>query len=162
VDHVGVTSFVHAGVVVDDLTTAVGFFTSLGLACSEPFVVGGEWVDRIVGLPDVRVEAVMARTPDGADALELVKFHEPPSEADAQPAPANRLGLRHLAFAIDDMSAVVGRLRTAGWHTVGEIVDYQGMFLLCYVRGPEGLIIELAERLRPGTEGTPVRPGVPR
>jgi hypothetical protein len=80
----------------------------------------------------------MVRTPDGTDALELVKFHEPPAEADAQPAPPNRRGIRHLAFAVDDMSAVIDRLRTAGWHTVGEIVDYQGMFLLCYVRGPEG------------------------
>jgi catechol 2,3-dioxygenase-like lactoylglutathione lyase family enzyme len=135
---VGVTSFVHTGVVVDDLTTAVGFFTLLALECSEPFAVGGEWVDRIVGLPAVRAEAVTVRTPHGTDALELVKLHEPPAEPDAQPAPPNRRGIRHLAFAVDDTSAVVDRLRTAGWHTVGEIVDYQGMFPLCYVRGPEG------------------------
>ncbi len=83
------------------------------------------------------------------DALELVKFREPPVESDAQPAPPNRRGIRHLAFAVDDMSTVVDRLRAAGWDAVGEIVDYQGMFLLCYVRGPEGLIIELAERLGP-------------
>jgi catechol 2,3-dioxygenase-like lactoylglutathione lyase family enzyme len=150
-ERVGVTSFVHTGVVVEDLETAVGFFTSLGLDCSEPFAVGGEWVERILGLPAVRVEAVMVRTPDGTDALELVKFHEPPAEPDAQPAPPNRRGIRHLAFAVDDMSAIVDRLRTAGWDTVGEIVDYQGMFLLCYVRGPEGLIIELAERLPLGS-----------
>jgi catechol 2,3-dioxygenase-like lactoylglutathione lyase family enzyme len=148
---VGVTSFVHTGVVVDDLETAVGFFTLLGLDCSEPFAVGGDWVGRILGLPAARVETVMVRTPDGTDALELAKFHEPPSEPDPQPAPPNRRGIRHLAFAVDDMSAVVDGLRTAGWHTVGEIVDYQGMFSLCYVRGPEGLIIELAERLAPGS-----------
>jgi catechol 2,3-dioxygenase-like lactoylglutathione lyase family enzyme len=120
---VGVTSFVHTGVAVDDLTTAVGFFTSLGLECSKPFTVDGEWVDRILGLPDVQVEAVMVRTPDGTHALELVKFHEPPAEPDAQPAAPNRRGIRHIAFAVDDMSAVVDRLRTAGWDTVGEIVD---------------------------------------
>jgi catechol 2,3-dioxygenase-like lactoylglutathione lyase family enzyme len=147
----GVTRFVHTGVVVDDLTTVVEFFTSLGLECSEPFAAGGEWVERIVGLPAVRVEGVMVRTPDGTDALELVKFHEPAAEPDDQPAPPNRRGIRHLAFAVDDLSAVVDRLRTAGWETLGEIVDYRGMFLLCYVRGPEGLIIELAERLPPGS-----------
>ncbi len=147
----GVTRFVHTGVVVDDLTTAVGFFTSLGLECSEPFAAVGEWVDRILGLPAVRVEGVMIRTPDGIDALELVKFHEPTGEPDAQPAPPNRRGIRHLAFAVDDLNAVVDRLRAVGWGTVGEIVDYQGLYLLCYVRGPEGLIIELAERLHPGS-----------
>jgi catechol 2,3-dioxygenase-like lactoylglutathione lyase family enzyme len=147
-ERAGVTSFVHTGVVVDDLTAAVGFFTTLGLQCSDPFVVEGEWVDRILGLSAVRVEGVMVRTPDGTDALELVKFHEPPAEPDGQPAPPNRRGIRHVAFAVDDVRAVVERLRTSGWDTVGEIVDYQGMFLLCYVRGPEGLIIELAERLR--------------
>ena len=89
----------------------------------------------------------MVRMPDGSDVLELVKFHEPPAEPDPQPAPPNRRGLRHLAFAVDDMSAVVDRLRAAGWHPVGEVVDYQKTFLLCYIRGPEGLIIELAERL---------------
>jgi catechol 2,3-dioxygenase-like lactoylglutathione lyase family enzyme len=147
-ERAGVTSFVHTGVVVDDLTAAAGFFISLGLQCSEPFVVEGEWVDRILGLSGVRVEGVMVRTPDGTDALELVKFHEPPAEPDGQTAPPNRRGIRHIAFAVDDVRAVVDRLRTSGWDTVGEIVDYQRMFLLCYVRGPEGLIIELAERLR--------------
>jgi hypothetical protein len=90
----GVTSFVHTGLVVDDLATAVGFFTMLGLECSTPFRVGGEWAERIVGLPDVRLEGVMARTQDGTDALELVKFHEPAAEPDAQPAPPNELAER--------------------------------------------------------------------
>lgn len=144
----GVTRFVHTGVVVDDLAAAVVFFTSLGLECGDPFTAGGEWVDRILGLPAVRVEGVIVRLPNGADVLELVRFHEPPAEPDGQPAPPNRHGIRHLAFAVDDLRAVVDRLRAAGWDTVGEIVDYQGMFLLCYVRGPEGLIIELAEPLR--------------
>lgn len=149
-ERAGVTSFVHTGVVVDDLASAVGFFTSLGLDSSEPFTAVGDWVDRILGLPAVRVEGVMVRMPDGTDVLELVKFHEPSAEPDLQPAPPNRSGIRHLAFAVDDIGAVVDRLRTDGWDTVGEIVNYQEMFLLCYVRGPEGLIVELAERLRPG------------
>lgn len=143
----GVTSYVHTGVVVDDLEAVSGFFSLLGLDCSAPFTAEGEWVDRIVGLDGMQVEGVMVRTPDGTDALELVKFHAPPAEADPQPAPPNRLGIRHIAFAVDDMAATLETIRAAGWDTIGEVVDYQGMFLLCYVRGPEGLIVELAERL---------------
>jgi catechol 2,3-dioxygenase-like lactoylglutathione lyase family enzyme len=147
----GVTSFVHTGVVVEDLAAAVEFFTLLGLDCGSAFTVGGEWVERIIGLPDPQVEAVMVRTPDGTDTLELVKFHAPapaPAPAEAGPAPANRPGIRHVAYKVGDLRAVVERLRAAGWDTVGDVVDYEGMFLLCYVRGPEGLIIELAEALR--------------
>lgn len=143
----GVTRFVHTGVVVDDLDAATGFFTLLGLDCGSPFRASGEWVERIVGLPGMEVEGVMVRTPDGTDALELVKFHAPAAEPDPQPAPPNRRGIRHIAFAVDDMAATVAELRTAGYDTIGEVVDYEGMFLLCYVRGPEGLIVELAERL---------------
>jgi catechol 2,3-dioxygenase-like lactoylglutathione lyase family enzyme len=145
-----VSGFVHAGVVVDDLAAAVRFVRLLGFECGDPMTVEGEWVDRIIGLPDARVEAVMVRLPDGSDTLELVKFHAPPAEADGNgaPAPANRLGIRHLAFKVDDLHAVVDRMRAAGWDTVGEIVDYEGIFLLCYLRGPEGLIFELAEPLR--------------
>jgi catechol 2,3-dioxygenase-like lactoylglutathione lyase family enzyme len=147
----GVTRFVHTGVVVDDLAAVAEFFTLLGLDCGGPFTAEGPWVDRIVGLRDLRVEGVMVRTPDGTDVLELVKFHAPPAEPDPQPAPPNRRGIRHLAFAVDDLNAVVDRVRAAGFDLVGEVVDYEGMFLLCYVRGPEGLIIELAEPLRPGS-----------
>lgn len=143
----GVTRFVHTGVVVDDLDAAVGFFTLLGLDCSGPFTADGDWVGRIIGVPEARVEGVMVRTPDGTDALELVRFHAPPAEPDPQPAPANRRGIRHIAFAVDDIRTTVAQLRSAGWDTIGEIVDYEGLFLLCYVRGPEGLIVELAERL---------------
>lgn len=144
----GVSKFVHAGLVVDDLTGAVKFFRALGLECGTPMTVEGEWLDRILGLPNARVEVVMARTPDGAETLELAKFHAPLADATAELAPPNRPGIRHITYAVDDLRAIVDRMRTAGWDTVGDIVDYEGMYLLCYLRGPEGLIVELAEPLR--------------
>jgi catechol 2,3-dioxygenase-like lactoylglutathione lyase family enzyme len=110
-------------------------------------VFRGEWIDRIIGLEDVRVETVMARVPDGGDIFEVVRFESPSAGAE-EPAPAaNRPGLRHIAFKVDDVRGVVDRVREAGWETVGEIVDYESTFLLCYVRGPEGIIVELAERI---------------
>jgi catechol 2,3-dioxygenase-like lactoylglutathione lyase family enzyme len=144
---VGVSRFVHTGVVVEDLAAVVEFLTLLGLRCGEPMIVEGEWVDRIVDLPGVRVEVVMVRLPDGTDTIELAKFHAPTADADpgAGSAPPNRPGIRHIAYGVDDMRAVVDRVRAAGWDTVGEVVDYAGAYLLCYVRGPEGLIVELAE-----------------
>jgi catechol 2,3-dioxygenase-like lactoylglutathione lyase family enzyme len=151
----GVTDFVHIGLVVEDLDETARFLTVLGLHCTEPAVFGGEWIDRIIGLEDATVETVMARTPDGGDVFEVVRFRSPAAGAQ-EPAPAaNRPGLRHVAFKVDDVRGVVDRVREAGWETVGEIVDYEGMFLLCYVRGPEGLIVELAERL---DRGGPRRP----
>jgi catechol 2,3-dioxygenase-like lactoylglutathione lyase family enzyme len=146
-NRVGVTSFVHIGLVVEDLDETVRFLSLLGFDCSEPGVFGGEWIDRIIGLENVTVEAVMARAPDGSDVFEVVRFRSPAAAAQ-EPAPAaNRPGLRHVAFKVNDVRGVVDRVREAGWETVGEIVDYENTFLLCYVRGPEGLIVELAERL---------------
>ena len=143
----GVTDFVHIGLVVEDLGETVRFLTLLGFDCGEPGVHGGEWIDRIIGLEDTTVETVMVRAPDGSDIFEVVRFRSPAAAAH-EPAPAaNRPGLRHVAFKVGDVRAVVDRVREAGWDTVGEIVDYERMFLLCYVRGPEGLIVELAERL---------------
>ncbi len=143
----GVTNFVHIGLVVEDLEETVRFLALLGFDCSEPGVFSGEWIDRIIGLDNVTVETVMARTPDGSDVFEVVRFHAPSAGAQ-EPAPAtNRPGLRHVAFNVDDVRGVVDRVRAAGWNTVGDIVDYEHLFLLCYVRGPEGLIVELAERL---------------
>ena len=143
----GVTSFVHVGLVVEDLDETVRFLRLLGLDCGEPGVFGGEWIDRIIGLEDVTVEIVMARAPDGSDTFEVVRFRSPGAGAE-EPAPAaNRPGLRHVAFKVDDLRGVVDRVREAGWDTVGEIVDFENTFLLCYVRGPEGLIVELAERI---------------
>ena len=142
----GVTDFVHIGLVVEDLEETVRFLSLLGFDCGTPGMFSGEWIDRIIGLENASVEVVMARTPDGSDVFEVVRFHSP-SIGAREPAPAaNRPGLRHVAFKVDDVSGVVGRIREAGWETVGEIVEVKP-FLLCYVRGPEGLIVELAERL---------------
>ncbi|MFN8124089.1 MAG: VOC family protein [Thermoleophilia bacterium] len=144
----GVTTYVHAGVVVDDLEEAVRFFTVLGLECGEPMTAGGEWVDRIIGLRGTRVELVMANAPDGTGGLEIVTFHAPRREGGDGPPPAvNVPGVRHLAYQVDDMAAVVDAVRAGGWDLVGEVVDYEGLYLLAYVRGPEGLIVELAEPL---------------
>jgi catechol 2,3-dioxygenase-like lactoylglutathione lyase family enzyme len=143
----GVTNFVHVGLVVEDLEETVRFLELLGFDCGRPGVFTGEWIDRIIGLEDVTVEVVMARAPDGTDMFEVVRFHSPTAD-EREPAPApNRPGLRHVAFTVDDVHGVVDRVREAGWETVGEIVDFENTFLLCYVRGPEGLIVELAERL---------------
>jgi catechol 2,3-dioxygenase-like lactoylglutathione lyase family enzyme len=143
----GVTNFVHIGLVVEDLDETVRFLALLGFDCGAPGVLGGEWIDRIIGLENVTVETVMARAPDGSDMFEVVRFRSPSAGAQ-EPAPAaNRPGLRHVAFKVDDVRGVVERVREAGWETVGEIVDFENTFLLCYVRGPEGLIVELAERL---------------
>src|SRR3954452_10976510 len=143
----GVTDFVHIGLVVEDLDETVRFLALLGFDCSQPGVFSGPWIDRIIGLDDVTVETVMARGPDGRDMFEVVRFRATADGARAAAPPANRPGLRHVAFKVDDVRAVVDRVREAGWDTVGEIVDFENVFLLCYVRGPEGLIVELAERL---------------
>jgi catechol 2,3-dioxygenase-like lactoylglutathione lyase family enzyme len=135
----GVTNFVHVGLVVEDLDETVRFLALLGIDCDEPTVYSGDWIDRIIGLENVTV--------DGSDIFEVVRFHSPSAGA-GEPAPAaNHPGLRHIAFTVDDVRSVVDRAREAGWDTVGEIVDYENIYLLCYVRGPEGLIVELAERL---------------
>jgi catechol 2,3-dioxygenase-like lactoylglutathione lyase family enzyme len=143
----GVTEFVHIGLVVEDLDETVRFLELLGFDCGKPGTFSGEWIGRIIGLEDVTVEVVMARGPGGTDVFEVVRFHSPSAGAQELASAANRPGLRHVAFKVDDVRGVVDRVREAGWETVGEIVDYEGMFLLCYVRGPEGLIVELAERL---------------
>jgi catechol 2,3-dioxygenase-like lactoylglutathione lyase family enzyme len=145
--HPGVTNFVHIGLVVEDLDETIRFLALLGFDCGEPGVFDGEWIGRIIGLENVKVELVMVRAPDGSDIFEVVRFHSPSAGAQ-DPAPAaNRPGLRHIAFTVDDVRGVVDRVREAGWGTVGEIVDYENKYLLCYVRGPEGLIVELAEQL---------------
>jgi catechol 2,3-dioxygenase-like lactoylglutathione lyase family enzyme len=150
-DRPGITNFVHIGLVVEDLDETVRFLSLLGFDCGEPGVFSGEWIGRIIGLDDVTVEVVMVRGPDGRDVFEVVRFQSP-SDGGPEPAPAaNRPGLRHVAFTVDDVRGVVARVRDAGWETVGEIVDYENTFRLCYVRGPEGLIVELAERLDGGS-----------
>jgi catechol 2,3-dioxygenase-like lactoylglutathione lyase family enzyme len=143
----GINDFVHIGLVVEDLDETVRFLTVLGFDCGKPGVFSGDWIDRIIGLDSATVEVVMARAPDGRDVFEVVRFRSPSAASEEAAPAANRPGLRHVAFKVDDVRRVVDRVREAGWDTVGEIVDYEDMFRLCYVRGPEGLIVELAERL---------------
>jgi catechol 2,3-dioxygenase-like lactoylglutathione lyase family enzyme len=137
----------HVGIVVEDLATATEFFLELGLEPQGEGTVGGEWVDRIVGLEGVRAELAMMQTPDGHSRIELVKFHAPSSQDGDASAPANALGIRHLSFAVDDLDAVIAGLRAHGGELVGEVERYGDIYRLCYVRGPEGIIIELAEGL---------------
>jgi catechol 2,3-dioxygenase-like lactoylglutathione lyase family enzyme len=144
-----VARFVHTGIVVEDLPRMVEFFTTLGLECGDAFTVEGPWLGRILNLPDPRVEVVMVSLPDGTDTLEIVQFHAPSSDAgrDAEPAPANRFGIRHIAYLVEGLNAVLARMAQAGWNPVGEVVNYEDQFLLAYLRGPEGIIVELAQRL---------------
>ena len=138
----------HVGVVVEDLEAATAFFVELGLRRQGEASVGGDWVDRIIGLEGVRSRIVMLETPDGHNRLELSKFETPPARAADPHAPSNTLGLRHLAFAVDDLDATLTRLRPHGAELVGEVERYEDVYRLCYVRGPEGIIVELAESLR--------------
>ena len=135
----------HVGIVVDDLAAATAFFLELGLELQGEMSVEGGAVDRIVGLEGVRSDIAMMETPDGHGRLELVKFHSPSNEGDNRHAPANTPGIRHTAFVVEDIDAVVARLRARGAELVGEVERYEDSYLLCYVRGPEGIIIELAE-----------------
>jgi catechol 2,3-dioxygenase-like lactoylglutathione lyase family enzyme len=137
----------HVGIVVDDLAAATAFFVQLGLKLQGEGHVEGGWVDRIVGLEGVRSAFAMMETPDGHGRLELVKFHAPPGPGSDRHAPANTPGLRHVAFAVDDIDAVVARLQGHGAELVGEVVRYEDSYRLCYVRGPDGIIVELAERI---------------
>jgi catechol 2,3-dioxygenase-like lactoylglutathione lyase family enzyme len=139
--------FDHVCVVFDDLDAAVAFFVDLGFEREGGTVVEGEVVDKINGLDGVRAEIVMVRTPDGSGRLELVKYHTPADDNGAQTLPANRLGLRHICIEVGDLDTIVAGLRDKGFDTVGEVADYGNIYRLCYVRGPEGLIVELAEKL---------------
>jgi catechol 2,3-dioxygenase-like lactoylglutathione lyase family enzyme len=135
----------HVGVVVDDLAEAVEFFVALGLEARGGGQVEGRELDRIVGLDGARTDFAFVQTPDGRGRLELIEFHAPAYDGDNGPAPAHAPGIRHLAFAVDDLDAVVARLAARGAELVGEVVRYGNSFRLCYVRGPAGIIVELAE-----------------
>lgn len=139
----------HVGVVVEDLDAAIAFFTELGLHLQGgKMVVDGSWVDRVVGLGGVQVEIAMMRTPDKSSRLELTKFLSPAAHPGApHPAPANVLGLRRVMFAVDDIRDVVRRLQKHGGELIGEIAQYEQAYLLCYLRGPSGVIVALAEAL---------------
>ena len=137
----------HVGIVVDDLAAATDFFVALGLVLQGQATVEGRWVDRVVGLEGVRADIAMMQTPDGHGRLELTKFHSPSIQGDHRHAPANTPGIRHIAFAVENIDAGVAGLRARGAELVGELERYQDSYRLCYVRGPEGIIIELAEKI---------------
>jgi catechol 2,3-dioxygenase-like lactoylglutathione lyase family enzyme len=135
-------------IVVDDLEAATAFFAELGMEREGETTVEGRWVDRVVGLDGVRADIVTLRTPDGHGRVELTKFHTPPAiRAEPRNAPANTLGIRRIMFAVDDIDDVVARLRSHGAELVGELVQYEDTYRLCFIRGPEGIIIGLAEQL---------------
>ena len=133
--------------VVDDLEAASSFFTALGMEREGEATVEGPSVDRLVALEGVRSDIVMMRTPDGV-GIELDKFHTPPAiRAEPEDAPVNALGIRRIMFTVDDLDAVLARLRSHGGELVGEVVQYEDSYRLCYVRGPEGIMVALAEQL---------------
>jgi catechol 2,3-dioxygenase-like lactoylglutathione lyase family enzyme len=138
----------NVGIVVDDLEAAIAFFVELGMELEGKALVEGRWVDRVVGLDGVRSEIAMMRTPDGHGRLELTKFHTPTAvSAEPENAPGNTLGLRNIMFAVDDIDATVAGLRAHGAELVGEVAQYEHSYRRCYLRGPEGIIVALAEQL---------------
>ena len=137
----------NVGIVVDDLKAAIAFFVELGLELEGETTVEGQWVDRIVGLDGVRNDIAMMRTPDGNGRLELMNFNAPAATTAEPNAPVNTLGIRRIMFAVEDIEDVLARLQAKGAELVGEVVQYEDMYLLCYVRGPEGIIVALAEQL---------------
>jgi catechol 2,3-dioxygenase-like lactoylglutathione lyase family enzyme len=135
-------------IVVDDLAAAIAFFVELGMELEGETAVEGESVDHLVGLDGVRADIAVVRTPDGHGRVELTKFHTPKAiSAEPKDAPTNTLGIRRIMFAVDDIEDVVARLRTHGAELVGELVQYEDSYRLCNVRGPEGIIVALAEQL---------------
>jgi catechol 2,3-dioxygenase-like lactoylglutathione lyase family enzyme len=136
-------------IVVDDLDAAKAFFVELGMELEGEMPVEGPWVDLVVGLENVRAEIAMMRTPDGHGRVELTKFHAPTAiRAEPKNAPVNTLGIRRIMFAVDDINDVLARLRAHGAELVGEVAQYENMYRLCFIRGPEGILVGLAEQLR--------------
>ena len=138
----------NVGIVVEDLEATIDFFRDLGLELEGRAMIEGEWAGRVTGLGDQHVEIAMMRTPDGHSRLELSRFLRPAVIADHRNAPVNALGYLRVMFAVDDLDATLERIRPRGAALVGEIVDYEGVYRLCYIRGPEGLLIGLAQELR--------------
>jgi catechol 2,3-dioxygenase-like lactoylglutathione lyase family enzyme len=138
----------NMGIVVEDLAATIDFFRALGLELEGRAMIEGEWAGRVTGLGDQRVETAMMRTPDGHGRLELSRFLTPPVVADHRNAPVNALGYLRVMFAVDDIDETLERLGKRGAQLVGEVVRYEDAYRLCYIRGPEGLLIGLAEELR--------------
>jgi len=137
----------NVGIVVESLDAAVDFFAELGLELEGRAMIEGEWAGRVTGLGDQRVEIAMMHTPDGHSRLELSRFLTPPVVADHRNAPVNALGYLRVMFTVEDIDDTVARLRKRGAQLVGEVVQYEDAYRLCYIRGPEGLLIGLAEEL---------------
>ena len=145
--HVAVQRMDNVGIVVDDLPAAIAFFRELGLELEGQAMIEGDWSGRVTGLRDQRVEIAMMRTPDGHSRLELSRFLAPPVVADHRNAPVNALGYLRVMFAVDDLDDTLARLRKHGAQLVDEIVRYENVYRLCYIRGPEGVLIGLAEQI---------------
>ena len=137
----------NVGIVVESLDAAISFFAELGLELEGRATIEGEWAGRVTGLSNQRVEIAMMRTPDGQSRLELSRFLTPPAIADHRHAPVNSLGYLRIMFAVDDIDDTLARLGKRGAQLVGEVVQYEEAYRLCYIRGPEGLLIGLAEEL---------------
>jgi catechol 2,3-dioxygenase-like lactoylglutathione lyase family enzyme len=137
----------NVGIVVEDLDAAIEFFTELGLVLEGRAPIEGEWADGVTGLRDMSVEIAMMRTPDGHSRLELSRFLAPPVVADHRSAPVNALGYLRVMFAVEDIDDTLDRLSKRGAKVVGKVVQYQDTYRLCYIRGPEGILIGLAQQL---------------
>lgn len=137
----------NIAIIVDDLKAVVAFFVELGLEVEGETTVEGEWVDRVIGLEGVRSDIVMMRTPDGHSRLELSRFHSPKAIHTEPNTPVNTLGIRRIMFAVTDIDEVLARLHKNGGKIVGEVVQYEDMYRLCYLRGPEGIMVALAQQL---------------
>lgn len=138
----------NVAIVLEDLEAAVAFFTELGMEKQDGAEIEGAWAASVVGLPDLRSEIVMMGTADGGTRLELTKYYRPEALASARPSPPpNTLGLHRVMFAVDDLEGTLDRLRPLGAELIGEVARYEDFYLLCYIRGPEGIIIGLAEQI---------------
>src|SRR6059036_4363211 len=137
----------NVGIVVEDIDAAIEFFTELGLELEGRAPIEGDWADGVTGLGDQRVEIAMMRTPDGHSRLEISRFLTPPPVADHRNAPLNALGYLRIMFAVEDIDDTLARLRSHGAELVGELAQYEDKYRLCYVRGPEGILIGLAEQI---------------
>ena len=140
----------NMGIVVEDLDAAIRFFTELGLVLEGRTPIEGDWAGRVTGLHGQRVEVAMLRTPDGHSRLELSRFDAPAIASDHRMAPVNSLGYLRVMFAVEDIDDTLARLGKLGATVVDEVVDYEGIYRLCYIRGPEGILIGLAQQLRNG------------
>ena len=141
----------NVGIVVEDLDAAVDFFAELGLELEGRAQVEGDWASGVTGLRDMRVEVAMMRTPDGHGRLEISRFLAPPVVADHREAPVNSLGYLRVMFAVEDIDETLARLSERGATLVGELMQYRDVYRLCYIRGPEGILIGLAQELAPGS-----------